>query len=257
MAESTLSVTFAKLKAAIGFYLGYGGSDDWNADQDAEIELHVQAGIRQFYYPPAVEGVEAGYTWSFLTPKTTIDTTADQEEDDLPDDFGRLLGSMYHEPDVYAGPVLVVSRPQIRRLKSGSDETGTPLYVAVREKISDGSDGQRKELVWWPVPDDVYTLTYQYEAYQGILDDTYQYPLGGMKYSELVIASCLAIAEQRANDERGIHWEGFVRQLASAIAQDRRSGAQYFGPMNGPDSSPLPAARELRQGDVTYNGDTW
>jgi hypothetical protein len=259
MAESSLSVSFDDLKAAIGHYLGYGGADDWTADQDAEIETYVQAGVRQFYYPPAVEGVEAGYTWSFLAPKTTIATTADQGEDDAPDDFGRLLGPMHHEPDVYAGPVQILSRPQIRRLKSRSDtdDTGTPIYVAVREKASDGSTGQRKELVWWPVPDDAYTITYQYEAYQGILDDDYPYPLGGMKHSDLVVTSCLAVAEQRANDERGIHWEAFIRQLASSIAQDRKGGAQYFGPMCGPDSSPLPAARELRQGDVTYNSETW
>ena len=262
MAESTLSVTFDMLKDAVGFYLGYGGRDEWTAEKDAEIEVYAQSGVRQFYYPPAIEGIEAGYTWSFLTPKTTIDTTIDQEEDDLPDDFGRLLGPMLHEPDVYAAPVLVVSRPQLRVLKSGSDETGTPLYVAVRDKeVEDpaepGQTGQRKELVWWPVPDAVYTLTYQYEAYQGLLDDTHQYPLGGMKHSDLVMAGCLAVAEQRENDERGIHWEAFVRQLASAIAQDRKSGAQYYGPMQGPDSSPLPAARQLRQGDVTYDGNTW
>ena len=262
MAESTLSVTFKKLKEAIGFYLGYGGPDGWTAEKDAEIERYVQAGVRQFYYPPAIEGVEAGYTWSFLTPKTTLDTTADQGEDDLPDDFGRLLGPMNHEPDVYAAPVLVVSRPQLQRFRSGSDETGTPLYVAVRDQevvgpAEPGQTGQRMELIWWPVPDAVYTLTYQYEAYQGLLDDTHQYPLGGMKHSGLVEASCLAVSEQCSNDDRGIHWESFVRQLASAVAQDRKSGAQYFGPMQGPDSSPMPAARELRQGDVTYNGDTW
>lgn len=257
MAESTLSIAFSDLKASVGFYLGHGGPDDWTANQDAEIETFVQAGIRQFYYPPAIEGIEPGYTWSFLTPKTTIDTTVDQATDDLPDDCGRVLGPMHHDPDVYAAPVLIVSRPQLRKLQSGSDETGTPLYAAVREKASDGATGQRKELVWWPTPDAIYTLTYQYEAYQGILDDSHPYPLGGMKYSGLVAASCLAIAEQRANDERGINWDDFARQLASAIAQDRKNGAQYYGPMSGPDSSPLPSARSLRHGDVAYDGDTW
>jgi len=257
MAESTLSITFDKLKAAIGFYLGFGGSDDWTADQDAEIEGYVQAGVRQFYYPPAVEDVEAGYTWSFLTPKTTIDTTADVGTNTLPDPVGRILGPMHHEPDVYSSPITLVSRPQMRRLNSESDETGTPLFATVRDKTSDGSEGQRKEIEWWPIPDAVYTITYQYEAYQGALDDTYLYPLGGMKHSDLVTVSCLSVAEQRANDERGVHWEAFMRQLAAAIAQDRKSGAQYFGPMAGPDSSTLPYARDIRQGEVTYDGNTW
>jgi hypothetical protein len=257
MTESTLSVTFATLKAAVGRYLGYGFADDWTADQDNEIELYVQAGVRQFYYPPAIEGIENGYTWSFLTPNTTIDTVADQTENTLPDDHARILDPMHHDPSVYAPPVRVVSRPQLRRLRSGSDETGTPLFVAMREMASVGTTGQRKELMWWPTPDAVYTLTYQYEAYQGILTDAAPYPLGGMKHSELVTESCLAVAEQRANDERGIHWETFIMQLAAAIAQDRKGGAMYFGPMAGPDTSPLPAARDLRHGDVTYDGNTW
>jgi hypothetical protein len=257
MTESTLSVKLDTLKAAVGFYLGYGGVSKWTDDQLAEIQLYVKAGVRQFYYPPAIEGVEAGYTWSFLTPKATLDTTASQEQDDAPDDFGRLLGPMHHDPAEYAQPIVIVSRPQLRALKSSSDETGTPRYVAVRDKTSDGEDGQRKELVWWPVPDAVYTITYQYEAYQGDLDDAHQYPLGGMKHSDLVMASCLAVAELRANDEHGIHRDAFVQQLASAVAQDRKAGAQYFGPMSGPDPSHLPSARQLRQGDVTYNGNTW
>lgn len=258
MAESTLSVHFSKLKEAVGHYLGYGGPDDWASAQDAEIEQHVQSGLRQFYYPPAIEGIEAGYTWSFLTPKTTLTTTADQGTDICTDDFSRLLTDMHHDADVYAScPIKSISRQQMRTLKSGSEDTGLPLYVTVRENTSDGSTGQRKEFEWWPVPDAVYTITYQYEAYQGQLDDDYPYPLGGMKHSELLIASCLSVAELRSNDERGIHWEEFLRQLGAAIAQDRKSGAQYFGPMDGPESGPLPTSRELRHGDVTYDGNTW
>lgn len=257
MAESTLSVSFKELKATVGHYLGHGGTEEWTPEQDAEIERYVQAGVRQFYYPPAVEGIEAGYNWSFLEPKTTLTTTADVGTDTLPDTLARIIGPMFHEPDIYAQPITIISRQQIRRLKSGSDDTGTPQYAAVRAKTSDGSTGQRNEIEWWPIPDDAYTITYLYEAYQGKLDDDYPYPLGGMKHSELVVTSCLAIAELRANDERGIHWEAFIRQLASAIRQDRKHGAQYFGPMAGPDKSHIPSARTLRSGDVTYNGDTW
>lgn len=259
MAESTLSVDFDDLKAAVGHYLGYGTVDDWDNSQKAEIEIYVQAGVRQFYYPPAAEGIEAGYNWSFLSPKTTLDTTADQEEDDLPDDCGRVLSPMYHEPDACRASIPIVSRPQLRRLKSGSDATGTPLYAAVKDKdtVTPGSTGQRFELTWWPTPDAVYTISYQYEAYQGKLTDTYPYPLGGMKHSELITMSCLAVAELRANDERGIHWESLIHQLAAAIAQDRKHGAAYYGPMAGPDTSPMPAARELRQGTISYDGNDW
>ena len=42
MAESTLSVTFDDLKAAIGFYLGYGGPSKWTGEQESEIVLYVR-----------------------------------------------------------------------------------------------------------------------------------------------------------------------------------------------------------------------
>ncbi|MHA2086172.1 MAG: hypothetical protein ACXABD_20710 [Candidatus Thorarchaeota archaeon] len=258
MAESTLSIAFDDLKSIIGHYLGYGReSTKWTDDEITEIEEYVQAGVRQFYYPPAAEGVEEGYGWSFLTPRTTLDTTADQGEDDLPDDCGRILGSMYHDEDVYASDILVVSRHQLLHLRSNDESTGTPRFVAVREKTSDGATGQRKELMWWPSPDAVYTIAYQYEAYQGILDGLHQYPLGGMKHSDLVTESCLAVAEQRSNDEKGLHWDLFINQLKAAIARDRKNSAQYYGSLSGPDQSVLQTARSLRHGEVTYNGDTW
>jgi hypothetical protein len=48
-------------------------------------------------------------------------------------------------------------------------------------------------------------------------------------FAELITESCLAVAEQRANDEAGIHTDIFNRLLVSMIARDRKSGAQNYG----------------------------
>lgn len=332
MSESTLSIDYDDLEIELGRFLGYPDVDpaNWSAAQIAEVERYIQAGYRQFLYPPAVEGVEAGYPWSFLTPTTTIETesayttgslavvnngtatctltggvwptwaathgtltigstvytissrdgdtvltvvgvdvTAAEDGwslahagyQDLPDDLGRIVGDLHFEADVYWRPITQVSEHQIQALLQRDDSTNRPVHAAVRYKASDSTGGQRREIVWWPKPDDDYTLTYRYEAFQAkLVKTTAPYPLGGMKYSELVVESCLAIAEQRANDEKGIHSDAFVRLLAAAIEQDRQSGPRYFGALGEGESDEADARRRRLQGssyDITYKGATW
>ena len=260
MAESTLTISFDELKEKVGHYLGYGPPGSWGDREESEVESYVQTGLRRFYYPPAVEGVETGYSWSFMTPQTTVSTVADTTTVDLPDDCGSIQGGLYYPEDEYNDMVNVVSRHQIRKLRSENDQSGLPQFAAIREKTSDGSDGQRKELVFWPTPDAVYVLTYQYEAFPSKLSQSNPYALGGMKHSELLEASCISVAEERANDARGVQWDVFIRLLATAIEQDRRNGAETFGQMKGPEPSDVLTARayrDLKSGKITYQDSTW
>jgi len=253
MAESTLSIPYADLKAEVAAYLGYGVDDSaWSAAEDAEIDRYVQAGVRRFYYPPAGEGYEQGYPWSFLSPVTTIATVADDAEQDLPDALGRVLGDFhYPEADHRPSVVQVSEERYLKLLSRQTTSTGPPQVARVAHKAQVKGQGQRLEVKWWPVPDKAYTLTYRYEAYTGKLSDGNKYPLGGMRHAELLIASCLAVAEQRANDERGIHSQDFERMLAAAIQQDRRLGSRHYGRMGVPESQPTVP----RHGDtgVTYD----
>jgi hypothetical protein len=262
MAESTLSIRYDDLQVEVGRFLGYAADPDtWSDGQVAEVDRYIQAGIRQFYYPPKVEGVEEGYEWSFLKPVTTIDTVDGDGEQDLPDDFGRIIGDLHFEASVHARSITVVSEHRILALLQQNDDENRPRHAAVRFKSSDGSAGQRQEIVWWPIPDTAYTLTYRYEAFAGkLVKTTNPYPLGGMKHAEVITESCLAIAEQRANDEKGIHWDAFMRLLATAIAQDRKNGARYFGAMSQGETVESDARCRRLHGssyNITYKGETW
>jgi hypothetical protein len=258
MAESTLSASYTTLIRDIAAFLGYDVNPaNQSAAQIAEILRYLHAGVRQFYYPPQVEGIEAGYEWSFLNPTTTLDTTADDAAQDLPDDLSRVLGDFYFEPDNYFRSIVQVSEAQLQVYLQRSTDTSIPKYFSVRHKTSDGLTGQRLEVAWWPVPDAAYTLTYRYEAYAGQLDDTNEYPLGGMKYSELVKESCLAVAEQSANDEKGLHWDNFVSLLGAGVARDRKIGASYFGPMGGSRGESVTSRQVQSSYPITYDGVTW
>lgn len=262
MAESTLSIGYDDLQIEVGRFLGYSATvASWDAGQVAEVDRYIQAGVRQFYYPPATDGAEAGYEWSFLKPVATLQTAIDDGEQDMPDGFGRIVGDLHFDASIHAASITVVGEHRILSLLQRSSEAGRPMHAAVRFKTSTGSTGQRQEIVWWPVPNAVYTLTYRYEAFAGkLVKTTNPYPLGGMKHSELIVESCLAVAEQRANDEKGLHWDSFMRMLASAVAQDRKNGARYFGAMSLGEaaySDPRLVRRQADSYPITYKGDTW
>jgi hypothetical protein len=158
---------------------------------------------------------------------------------------------------VFSRSIVVVSEARIRELLQRSTSVGRPQFAAIRQSGSTGSAGQRQDVLWWPIPDAIYVLTYRYEAYAGKLTSGLPWPLGGMRHSEVILESCLAIAEQRANDERGIHTEAFMRLLPAAIAQDRKGGARYFGSMAGQDEEPSRRRNNAGSYDVTYKGVTW
>jgi len=259
VAESELSISYDDLLVEVAAFLGYGSTASaWSVDQRAEADRYVQAGVRRFYYPPAAEGAEAGYQWSFLNPVTTLTTVADAGTQDLPENLGRVLGNFHFDQSEHRASAVQVTEQRLQELLSRSDDTAPPQVARVRHKVQT-SGGQRLEVAWWPVPDGAYVLTYRYEAYAGKLSATVQYPLGGMRHSELLVQACLSVAEQRANDERGIHTAEFERMLIAAIRQDRSVGAQHYGHMGAPDEQAvIPRHGETGVSyDITYKGTTY
>ena len=254
--SDTLAITYEDLCADVSAFLGYPAAASQSAAQIAEVDRYVQAGVRQFYYPPAAQGVEPGYEWGFLKPTSTLTTVESTSTYDLPTTFGRMAGFFHYAATVYRAPIVIVSEAKIQTLIQQSTDNGIPRYAAIRFKQEYGVHGQVQEVVFWPPADDAYVLTYRFEAYTGKLSATNNCPLGGMRYAELLTESCIAVAEQRANDETGIHYERFIALLIAGVAQDRRGGGQLYGPMGG-DSDNFNPDCVLRSGDVTYKGVTW
>jgi len=257
VAESELSVEYNDLMIDVGLFLGYSSDpDEQSKDERAEIDRYIQSGLRQFYYPPAMDGVELGYKWSFLTPTTTLATVADQSENDLPDGCSRVLGDFIYAAGTFYPSIPQVSEARMMSLRQDNRTGSQPMYCTVRYKDQEDGEGQRMEVAWWPTPSTAYTLSYRYEAYSGKMSEDQPYALGGMKYAELITESCLAIAEQRANDEKGLHWDEFTRLLRAGVALDRQEGADYFGFMGGTDmdSGVRPSSLVCDNGVVTYKG---
>lgn len=187
-----------------------------------------------------------GTTLTFFVTRATANY-------DLPDAFSRLIGRLHYQADDRYPSIKIIQEDAILEMRSASDLTGPPQYGAVRSKSSTGSTGQRSEIILFPRPDAAYVLTYSYEAYSGQLTDALPYPLGGMHLSELYVESCLAVAEQRVNEEAGLHTSLFGSLLADAIARDRKRGAKNFGRMGNKAEEELLYPR-FRRG---YTGGTY
>ncbi len=259
MAESSLSLGWAELKQAVGKFLDYGSTiANWTAAQITEIEAIVQSGIRRVYYPPAIDGA-AAHEWSFLRPSTTLATIADQWEYDLDDDFGSLIGEFHYAAGETRSPIARVPLSTILNFRSHYDQTGYPEFAAVRFKSSDGTGGQRHELLLYPTPDAVYTLGYTFEAYSGQLSDTYPYPLGGMQMSELYKESCLAVAETEVMEEIGLNTQLYQSLLIDAVMRDIKRNGKNYGQMGHREIGIFPFRRGYTGSsyDIVYDGITY
>ncbi len=189
--------------------------------------------------------------WKVQTPAT--------EDYELPDDFGRLYGELTHESGNYYRPVVLISVARIQELRGRENEIGLPYFGAVQYKSHDDqSEGQRLQIMMYPTPDSDYALTYTYEKYSGALSDSNAYPLGGMKFSELYIESCLSVAEQNSDDTISLHTDAFYRLLVDGVARDMKQGAQFFGHVGHKENSLKAPLHGDTPGTypITYKGST-
>ncbi len=131
---------------------------------------------------------------------------------------------------------------------------GRPYYAAVRPKATTGADGQRWELMLYPAPDLEYDVLMPYVPNPDALTSQASYPWGGMAHAETVLQSCLAVAEHRVENERGIEYVRFMERLKASADHDRRLRPPFLGRnVDRSDTESAPAAWQRVQ-YVTYNG---
>lgn len=227
----SLALSYNDLMKIVARFLGYDATA-LTEDQKDEVDGYIQSGVRNFYYPPKMEGVDENFEWNFLRQQGAISTAAGVSDYKLPNGFGRITGQIRIACDPSLGVhknIVVIPYGEIMRMMS-APRTGVPRFAATISIKEYGDAGQKKKLVLFPIPDKTYALDFDCDADNGRLNaEDRPFPLGGTMFSELVKESCLAVAERDANDEEGIHVQNFNRLLVSMIARDHKSGGQCFG----------------------------
>lgn len=262
--ESTLALSYEKLRRDIGLFLGYGPGELYSgrAWEDAElrdIASAIESGLRQFYSPPRLEGESCAHTWSFLSPVTTLRFSSGAEVLELPDDFGSINQRMNLTASANSGPIVVdlVNDGQIRLLYAADNAaTGAPCYAAIRPlRGTTADDGQRSEMHIYPLADQDYDIEVPYNILPDMISTTRPFPYGGADHSECILASCKAAAEANQDDAKGLWWVNFMERLAASIDKDRQKYPMKLG-YNGDRSAQKISLREsVKWGSsVTVNG---
>ncbi len=173
---------------------------------------------------------------------------------DMDDDFGGIVGEMTFGAVTQYQTIKVVGEGQIRQARQQISTRARPQFVAIRPKESDGTDGQRYEAMFYPVPGAVYTLSFRKRILVDALTATIKNPYGGMEHSETILASCIAAAELQSEDTKSVRWDEFMERLSASVDGDRKAYSQDFYGYNS-DNSDIPEYGIRNETVVTVNGE--
>jgi len=153
---------------------------------------------------------------------------------DMAEDFGGLDSNLVHAPGIKKPDVMKISESRIRQLRASDYTIGYPQFVATRviSLSTSATQGQRWQMLFWPLPNAAYTLSFQMIPLLDMVgDDTYYIP-GGSQHSETAIASCLDIASQYQPGDAGSKKNYFMERLVSSVNIDQKAKrALYMGRM--------------------------
>ena len=187
-----------------------------------------------------------------------------QDDYDLPDDFGSVLGVMtYAQADNALQPVEFVVEGRMRELRQRDYNTSysgdDPFYASIRPKPRGSTvEGTRHQIMFWPDVTSAATLTYRYRVLPDKPISSSDMVHGITQHSETILYSCLAEAERRMDGERGTQWQTFQEYLLTSVTRDRQDNKADIYGYNGDFSDRRemygPRRLTLFSGGVTYKG---
>ena len=227
-----LDEVYSSLRTEIADFLGWTrDTSNWSNDESDRLDAILDAGYRQFIYPPIAPGETVAYRWSFLRPTATFDTVASQYLYDMPTTYGYIVGDLVYDEDEDVHRIIEqTTAGMIDRNRAVNDYEGRPYMFALRPKGVSQTDDQITELMLYPTPDAAYGIVYHYDAKVASLSDWNAYHLGGQAHSETILQSCRDIAAARYKDQpAGPEHALFLERLKASIEMDRRNSPKTIG----------------------------
>lgn len=248
---SAASVTADDLKRRVGIWLGIGASG-WDSDDEDQLDDLIISGRSAFYWHEPIGGQI--HKWSFLSPVDELDVTEDDQDFDLPADFGCFItGSMYFAAgDNRWFPLKETTIGEVLRNRSMDPSAKAPERFCIVPDKNDGTAAQTWTLMLDAPADGDYTLSYQYEVIPSSIGGAYHY--GGTAHYETLVASCLAQAERMYRPTSTDQRDYFARRLAASIEYDKRHSPRFLGSYRGEgDAYPRKRADFVTFGSVLYD----
>lgn len=256
--ESSLADTYRDVIGSIGFEAGWGrgpdnGDEEWDETKLQTLKLVMKSGLRQFYQPPPDQS-GVSYNWSFLNPRVRLTLPSGERELRLPIDFGGVNGDLNLITTAGGTPAVIRITGGVRaRYALNPNSTGRPAFAEIEAlRNVDKQHGQRWQLVFWPEPNAEFTIEFYYTILGEMLTGKLPYAYGGAEHSETILASCLAIWENRIDDiDRGPRYRHWLERLATSISIDRLKRSQNLG-YNGDRSDRYERRSRTNRGGTGY-----
>lgn len=226
---ATLDLTYSDVYNAVIAYLG-SPSDTADVTRAKNI---VKRGYRKFLMPVdmstivttgRIRSAPKPYRWSFLRQTTTLATTSGTDTYDLPIGYNGMIIPLKHTTDETFNP-MEVPLEVIYQKRSESTGDSYPLYFAVKEKDFDKIVGRRRELLFYPVPNQVFTYYYTYRLIPEAPvedDDLFVGPVGS---SEAILECSLAVAELQEKDGTAVVHKVAADELVQQLIGDDKLGS--------------------------------
>jgi hypothetical protein len=244
-----MTVSYSGLLSIIGRKF-FGKRTGFLENETDDINDIIKSGLQAVY---------RAHYWSFLRPTKDIVTEADESTYDLPAGFDGIDDSKltWPENEGYCAPVPIVPWSDIRRLRSVDERTGRPELAAIIAAEFDATAGSKRQIVFFPTPDDEYTLSAVMRLRWTMLDESNPYPIGGEILAEAITEACLASGERLIDGAPGVHAEAFQAALEAAIWQDKdATSPATLGQDGGPiDLGGRRLNRAWNMGDVSFDGE--
>ena len=164
----------------------------------------VARGLRQFLYP--IDGRNGTlHDWSFLRQYFTFTVDANQWKCALPPDFSEMLTPLVYDTQRGYPDVIRRDATQIKQMRSLSEFKSFPEFFAITPSKYDLKLGTLYEVWLYPTPNQKYVLSAFYQIDPLRPEVTTDFMVGGIRATEAILESCLAIAEQQEDDTIGQH----------------------------------------------------
>ena len=250
MAESSLTLTYVDFSIRVADYLGLSrNSGNWSSSEQDRIDQYVNAGLKRFLQ---------AHNWSFFRERATITTAASDYDYALADNCANVEGPLLITGSSAYPPIDLGSEDLIIQLQTANSGTGFPQIAALRPLAFDQTaTGTRWEIIFWPTPDAVYTISYNKVLKFEELSSTNLYAPGGPYHDETMLAAMKAEAEADQNDGEEFWEKRYQRKLAESKDFDQRTmRTERMGMMYDPGINEAGGIdRSLRRNStVTFDG---
>jgi len=225
MARLTLS--YSDVYTKVSEFIGWGTTP--SATNLAKAKAIVARGLRQFLYPTDQRDGEL-HEWNFLKQYWTLRTVGSQWKYALPVDFSDLLDDFHFDSGTGYPHLLRRSAEQIKEMRAESTSSGYPEYYAVTPSRYDLEIGTVYEVWMYPTPNQAYTLATFYRIDPLQPSTTTDLMVGGIRATEAILESCLAVAEHQEDDMVTTHHTTKAAELIQAlIVADKVTDTDYIG----------------------------